>query len=387
MSNYTFAEIEALWRQAGGSAIYAPMAAAVALAESGGNPNAVNKNKNGSTDRGLWQINSIHGSQSTFNAVNNARAAIAISNNGTTWRAWATAWSDSFGSTYLGAGAPALDRLPAGASTGTAPSGTASADTSTPALKAIAFAYSQIGLPYKYGTEEPGKEFDCSGLVQAAYGKAGINLPRTAALQQAATTRISKTELRPGDLVFYGAPAHHVALYIGGGYLIQAPQTGEKVDKVKVWGTPTNYGRVKGSDAQQSTGVVANPSTDSTVSDTSSEWWNPLTWGSDVSSTIKDSVVFVLRYAWWFAEGLGGVLLLTAGFGFLVMSAATGEGSKSEPPETRVVVEDRRAPELPEPRRQPIRARAETPVPRARRRPQTALPAAPERKVIEGEVL
>jgi len=77
-----------LWVQAGGSKAYAPIAAAVAMAESGGNENAVGKNNNGSVDRGLWQINSIHGSRSTLDPLANAQSAVAISNGGTNWRPW-----------------------------------------------------------------------------------------------------------------------------------------------------------------------------------------------------------------------------------------------------------------------------------------------------------
>src|SRR5262249_12728038 len=93
MARYSFAQLEQLWKQAGGNSVYAAMAAAIAMAESGGNSTATHTNSNGTTDRGLWQINSIHGKQSTTNAAENARAAVAISKNGTDWRPWCTAWS------------------------------------------------------------------------------------------------------------------------------------------------------------------------------------------------------------------------------------------------------------------------------------------------------
>jgi len=113
--SYTFAQIEAIWIAAGGNKLNAPMAAAIALAESGGNPNATNDNGNGSVDRGLWQINSVHGAQSTYDVTANARAAVQISNNGSSWRPWCTAYSDGLcgtrGGTYLGAGAPFLKFL------------------------------------------------------------------------------------------------------------------------------------------------------------------------------------------------------------------------------------------------------------------------------------
>jgi hypothetical protein len=125
---YSYTQLMNLWIQAGGSKLNAAMAAAVAMAESAGNPNATNNNGNGSIDRGLWQINSVHGSQSTYDPVANARAAIQISNNGTTWRPWCTAYSDglcgSKGGTYLGTGSPFLKFLSGGSIGSTTNTGT-----------------------------------------------------------------------------------------------------------------------------------------------------------------------------------------------------------------------------------------------------------------------
>lgn len=114
MTKYSFAELEGIWENAGGSLLAAPMAAAIAMAESGGDSNSTNNNGNGTQDRGLWQINSIHGSQSTFDVTANARAAVAISSNGTNWRPWCTAWSNGrCGGTFQGSGSPYLKFLPA----------------------------------------------------------------------------------------------------------------------------------------------------------------------------------------------------------------------------------------------------------------------------------
>ena len=85
---YTYKQLMDLWVQAGGSRFYAPIAAAVAMAESGGNPNAINRNTNKSVDRGLWQINSIHGSLSKMDPLANAKAAVKISKGGTNWKPW-----------------------------------------------------------------------------------------------------------------------------------------------------------------------------------------------------------------------------------------------------------------------------------------------------------
>jgi len=136
MAKYSFSQLQDLWKSVGGSAPAAVMAAAIAMAESGGNSSAVNHNSNGTTDRGLWQINSIHGSLSTFDPVANARAAVQISNNGSTWRPWCTAWSSGKCSgTYLGSGAPYQKFMPSGSqSTGSSSTGTTGSSTgSSPA--------------------------------------------------------------------------------------------------------------------------------------------------------------------------------------------------------------------------------------------------------------
>jgi hypothetical protein len=84
------AGLERLWEQAGGSPGGAFLAAQIAEAESGGQQYATNSNSNGTTDRGYWQINSSHGSLSTFGAYGNARAAVLISSDGTDWTPWTT---------------------------------------------------------------------------------------------------------------------------------------------------------------------------------------------------------------------------------------------------------------------------------------------------------
>jgi hypothetical protein len=93
---YSYVQLMDLWVKAGGSKLSAPIAAAVAMAESGGNPNATNTNKNGSIDRGLWQINSIHGNKSTTNPLENAKSAVSISKNGVSWSPWVAYTSGSY---------------------------------------------------------------------------------------------------------------------------------------------------------------------------------------------------------------------------------------------------------------------------------------------------
>ena len=82
--------LERLWEQAGGSRAAAFTAAEIAMAESAGRQYAVNTNGGASTDRGYWQINSVHGSLSTYDAYGNARAAVRISRGGSDWTPWVT---------------------------------------------------------------------------------------------------------------------------------------------------------------------------------------------------------------------------------------------------------------------------------------------------------
>ena len=107
----------------------------------------------------------------------------------------------------------------------------------------LSYASSEIGLPYQWGAEKPGVAFDCSGLTQWSFGQAGVRLPRTAHEQQSYVTAVSNPQ--PGDLVFYGSPAHHVAIYAGGGQMIEAPHTGADVRLVPVRDGAT-YGRAPG---------------------------------------------------------------------------------------------------------------------------------------------
>lgn len=333
-TKYSFSQLESLWKQAGGSATYAAMAAAVATAESGGNPNASNKNSNGTTDRGLWQINSIHGSQSTFDPVSNARAAVSISKNGTNWRPWCTAWSTGkCTGTFLGPGSPALKYLPGGSSTGTAAVGAAAAAalvSVTAATRAIAAAKTQVGLPYKFGAEAPGKDFDCSGLTQWAYKQAGISLPRTAAQQQAATTPITQAQAKPGDLVFYGSPAHHVGIYLGSGKYIEAPHTGAKIKITGVGSdSSVNFGRVANSGAgntgTQTTpavfGIPGTPSTGDIISGIEGAF-DPTKWFDDFAKPIVMKLLYL-------AECALGAGLMVFGVWALIRSSDTYKSTEN----------------------------------------------------------
>ena len=102
--------------------------------------------------------------------------------------------------------------------------------TSSQADKAVAFAYAQLGKPYQWGATGPAS-FDCSGLAQAAWAAAGVAIPRDTYEQWAALPHISSSAIQPGDLLYYDGIGH-VAIYVGNGYIIDAPQTGMDVEKI-----------------------------------------------------------------------------------------------------------------------------------------------------------
>jgi Lysozyme like domain len=135
-------QLEALWVKAGGPRASAGLAASIALAESAGNPNAENHNTDGSTDRGLWQINTVHGSQSTFDILANAQAAVAISNNGTNFSPWVTYKTGAYKS-FLGASAGPT-ALPAGTSSSTSTS--SSSPSSSAGSGAFSGTLEQLGV-------------------------------------------------------------------------------------------------------------------------------------------------------------------------------------------------------------------------------------------------
>lgn len=104
--------------------------------------------------------------------------------------------------------------------------------TSTQAQKAVAFAYAQLGKPYVWGAAGPGS-YDCSGLMEAAWASAGVSIPRTTYEQVAGLPSVPLSALQPGDLVFFDGDGH-VAMYVGGGMIIDAPQPGQFVQKISL---------------------------------------------------------------------------------------------------------------------------------------------------------
>ncbi|MEV8624272.1 C40 family peptidase [Streptomyces sp. NBC_01268] len=111
------------------------------------------------------------------------------------------------------------------------------------AEQALAFARAQIGKPYVWGATGP-SSYDCSGLTQAAWRAAGVDLPRTTWDQVKVGTRVSTADLLPGDLVFFYDDISHVGIYIGGGKMIHAPKPGAYVREESIYYMPL-YGSVR----------------------------------------------------------------------------------------------------------------------------------------------
>jgi peptidoglycan DL-endopeptidase CwlO len=123
----------------------------------------------------------------------------------------------------------AVSTVGSGGSTSATYTGT----TATQAGKAVNYAYSKLGDAYVYGATGP-STFDCSGLVQAAWASAGVAIPRTTYAQAGAGyPSVPRANLQPGDLVFFAGDSH-VAIYVGGGAIIDAPTSGGVVEKLSL---------------------------------------------------------------------------------------------------------------------------------------------------------
>ncbi|MEU5609835.1 C40 family peptidase [Streptomyces sparsogenes] len=120
------------------------------------------------------------------------------------------------------------------------------AEAASAAAKALQVAASKKGAPYVYGAAGPNR-FDCSGLSQYAYKRAGKRLPRTAAQQYNRTRHIKTASRRGGDLVFFhsGRSVYHVGLYAGRGRIWHAPKPGTVVRLERIWTKKVWYGKVR----------------------------------------------------------------------------------------------------------------------------------------------
>jgi cell wall-associated NlpC family hydrolase len=102
------------------------------------------------------------------------------------------------------------------------------------AQAAVAYAYAQLGKPYRYAGVGP-ESYDCSGLTMMAWARGGVGMAHGSQSQYMSFPKIPISQLQPGDLVFFGSSGptnHHVGLVVGGGMMIDAPHTGAFVEKV-----------------------------------------------------------------------------------------------------------------------------------------------------------
>jgi cell wall-associated NlpC family hydrolase len=105
--------------------------------------------------------------------------------------------------------------------------------------RAAAIAVRAVGVRYRWGGSSPVGGFDCSGLVDWAYGRLGIELPHSSYALYDQSRRVARSRMKPGDLLFFSGLGH-VGIYIGRGRMVHAPHTGTRVQVVKLG--PSSYG-------------------------------------------------------------------------------------------------------------------------------------------------
>jgi cell wall-associated NlpC family hydrolase len=107
----------------------------------------------------------------------------------------------------------------------------------------VGIAMQYLGIPYRWGGSSPSTGFDCSGFVMYVYSQVGVSLPHNAAMQYGYGSPVSRSELQPGDLVFFNGLGHN-GIYIGGGQFIHSPHTGDvvKISSLSGWYDSTYVG-------------------------------------------------------------------------------------------------------------------------------------------------
>lgn len=102
------------------------------------------------------------------------------------------------------------------------------APTRAPRSEVVSIGRRYLGAPYRWAASGP-NSFDCSGFTMFVYRQVGVSLPHSSRAQINVGERVSRSNLAPGDLVFFGSPIHHVGMYVGGGMYMHAPRTGDVV--------------------------------------------------------------------------------------------------------------------------------------------------------------
>ncbi len=133
----------------------------------------------------------------------------------------------------VGGSAPAAGPAPAPQAAAAAAAPAPAGGGSGAAQAAVQTALAQVGDPYVWGAGGP-NAFDCSGLTQYAYAAAGISLPHSSRMQSQLGSAVSRSQLQPGDLIFYYSPVSHVSMYIGDGQMVHASTSGSPVKVVPV---------------------------------------------------------------------------------------------------------------------------------------------------------
>jgi cell wall-associated NlpC family hydrolase len=107
----------------------------------------------------------------------------------------------------------------------------------------VGIAMQYLGIPYRWGGSSPSTGFDCSGFTMFVFSQVGVSLPHNAAMQYGYGSAVSRSELQPGDLVFFNGLGH-VGIYIGGNQFVHSPHTGDvvKVSSITGWYADTWYG-------------------------------------------------------------------------------------------------------------------------------------------------